>query len=108
MDNSFITSKYAIIFEGKDYAGSTKTYSVKIGVDFAEYMPIWDVDSEKANPLFYNKPFAEEFVNKIKTSDKPHITNFIKKWGMDIDSLRVLELGFNDECNFEVVLLNVD
>ena len=99
MDNSFITSKYAIIFEGKDYAGSTQTYSVKIGVDFAEYMPIWDVDSEKANPLFYNK---------IKTSDKPHITNFIEKWGMDVDSLRVLELGFTDECNFEVVFLNVD
>ena len=108
MDNSFITSKYAIIFEGKTHANKTKTYSIIMSVEFVEYTPIWYVDSEKANPLFYNKYIAEEFVNKIKTSDKPHITNFIEKWGMDVDSLRVLEIGFNDECNFEVVLLNVD
>ena len=108
MDNSFITSKYAIIFEGKDYTGKTKTYSITMSVEFAEFTPIWYVDSYKTYPLFHNKHVAEDFVNKIKTSNKPHITNFIKTWGMNVDSLRVLELGYSSECNFEVVLLNVD
>ena len=107
MDNSFITSKYAIIFEGKNYANKTKTYSITMSVELAEYTPIWYVDSYKAYPLFYNKYVAEDFVNKIKTSNKPHITNFIKTWEMNVDSLRVLELGYTNECNFEEVLLNV-
>lgn len=107
MDNSFITSKYAIIFEGKNYANKTKTYSITMSVELAEYTPIWYVDSYKAYPLFYNKHVAEDFVNKIKTSNKPHITNFIKTWEMNVDSLRVLELGYTNECNFEEVLLNV-
>ena len=107
MDNSFITSKYAIIFEGKTHANKTKTYSITMSVELAEYTPIWHVDSYKAYPLFYNKHVAEDFVNKIKTSNKPHITNFIKAWGMNVDSLRVLELGYTNECNFEEVLLNV-
>ena len=68
MDNSFITSKYAIIFEGKNYADKTKTYSITMSVELAEYTPIWYVDSYKAYPLFYNKHVAEDFVNKIKTS----------------------------------------
>ena len=106
MDNSFITSKYAIIFEGKNYADKTKTYSITMSVELAEYTPIWYVDSYKAYPLFYNKHVAEDFVNKIKTSNKPHITNFIKTWEMNVDSLRVLELGYTNECNFEEVLLN--
>ena len=106
MDNSFITSKYAIIFEGKNYANKTKTYSITMSVELAEYTPIWYVDSYKAYPLFYNKHVAEDFVNKIKTSNKPHITNFIKTWEMNVDSLRVLELGYTNECNFEEVLLN--
>ena len=107
MDNSFITSKYAIIFEGKNYADKTKTYSITMSVELAEYTPIWYVDSYKAYPLFYNKHVAEDFVNKIKTSNKPHITNFIKTWEMNVDSLRVLELGYTNEYNFEEVLLNV-
>ena len=107
MDNSFITSKYAIIFEGKNYANKTKTYSITMSVELAEYTPIQYVDSYKAYPLFYNKHVAEDFVNKIKTSNKPHITNFIKTWEMNVDSLRVLELGYTNECNFEEVLLNV-
>ena len=107
MDNSFITSKYAIIFEGKNYADKTKTYSITMSVELAEYTPIWYVDSYKAYPLFYNKHVAEDFVNKIKTSNKPHITNFIKTWEINVDSLRVLELGYTNECNFEEVLLNV-
>ena len=107
MDNSFITSKYAIIFEGKNYANKTKTYSITMSVELAEYTPIRYVDSYKAYPLFYNKHVAEDFVNKIKTSNKPHITNFIKTWEMNVDSLRVLELGYTNECNFEEVLLNV-
>ena len=107
MDNSFITSKYAIIFEGKNYADKTKTYSITTSVELAEYTPIWYVDSYKAYPLFYNKHVAEDFVNKIKTSNKPHITNFIKTWEMNVDSLRVLELGYTNEYNFEEVLLNV-
>ena len=107
MDNSFITSKYAIIFEGKNYANKTKTYSITTSVELAEYTPIWYVDSYKAYPLFYNKHVAEDFVNKIKTSNKLHITNFIKTWEMNVDSLRVLELGYTNECNFEEVLLNV-
>ena len=107
MDNSFITSKYAIIFEGKNYANKTKTYSITTSVELAEYTPIWYVDSYKAYPLFYNKHVAEDFVNKIKTSNKPHITNFIKTWEMNVDSLRVLELGYTNEYNFEEVLLNV-
>ena len=107
MDNSFITSKYAIIFEGKNYANKTKTYSITMSVELAEYTPIWYVDSYKAYPLFYNKHVTEDFVNKIKTSNKPHITDFIKTWGMNVDSLRVLELGYTNECNFEEVLLNV-
>ena len=107
MDNSFITSKYAIIFEGKNYGDKTKTYSVTMSVEFAEYTPIWYVDSYKAYPLFYNKHVAEDFVNKIKTSNKPHITKFIKTWEMNVDSLRVLELGYTNEYNFEEVLLNV-
>ena len=106
MDNSFITSKYAIIFEGKNYADKTKTYSITMSVELAEYTPIWYVDSYKAYPLFYNKHVAEDFVNKIKTSNKPHITNFITTWEMNVDSLRVLELGYTNECNFEEVLLN--
>ena len=107
MDNSFITSKYAIIFEGKNYANKTKTYSITMSVELAEYTPIWYVDSYKAYPLFYNKHVAEDFVNTIKTSNKPHITNFIKTWEMNVDSLRVLELGYTNECNFEEVLFNV-
>ena len=107
MDNSFITSKYAIIFEGKNYANKTKTYSITMSVELAEYTPIWYVDSYKAYPLFYNKHVAEDFVNKIKTSNKPNITDCIKTWGMNVDSLRVLELGYTNECNFEEVLLNV-
>ena len=107
MDNSFITSKYAIIFEGKTHTNKTKTYSITMSLEFVEYTPIWYVDSYKAYPLFCNKHIAEDFVNKIKTSNKPHITNFIKDWGMNVDSLRVLELGYTNECNFEEVLLNV-
>ena len=107
MNNSFITSKYAIIFEGKTSENKTKTYSITMSLEFVEYTPIWYVDSYKAYPLFYHKYIAEDFVNKIKTSNKPHITNFIKDWGMNVDSLRVLELGYTNECNFEEVLLNV-
>ena len=108
MDNStFITNKYAIIFEGKNYAGEDRTYSVKLDIEFGEFTPLWHADSFKAKPLFYNKHIAEDFVNTVKTSNKPHITNFLKTWKVNIDSLRILELGYTNECNFEEVLLNI-
>ena len=68
MNNStFITNKYAVIFEGKDYKGDTKTYSVKLDMEFSGFTPLWHVDSYKAIPLFYNKHIAENFINTVKT-----------------------------------------
>lgn len=109
MDNSskFITSKYAVIFEGKNYEGDTKTYSVKLAIDFVDFLPIWNVCSYEAIPLFYNNDVAENFIHTLKTSTKKYITKFLNTWRVDIDSLRVLELGYNNELDFEKVLLNV-
>ena len=108
MNNSkFITNKYAVIFEGKNYAGEDITYSVKIDIEFGEFTPLCHADSFKANPLFYNKHIAENFIHTVKTLKKRHITNFLKNWKVNIDSLRILELGYTDECNFEEVLLNI-
>lgn len=108
MSNSkFITNKYAVIFEGKNYAGEDITYSFKLDIEFGEFTPVWNADSFKANPLFYNKYIAEDFINTVKTSNKPHITNFLNTWKVNIDSLRILELGYTNECKFEEILLNI-
>ena len=110
MDNSnnstFITNKYAIIFEGEDSIGNTLTYSVKLYIDFAEFKPVWDVDRVKAYPLFYARHIAESFIDTLKTSKESHIKDFRKTWKMNLDSLRILELGYNDEFDFEKVWLN--
>lgn len=109
MDNSkkFLSSKYAVIFEGKDYKDDTKTYSIMLDVDCEEYMPVWGVDSYKAIPLFFHKVIAENFVHTLKTSTKAHITNFLNTYEININSLRILKLGYTNECNFEEVLLNI-
>ena len=104
--SEFVAKKYAIIFEGEDYRGNTRTYSVKLDIDFAEFKPVWDVDRVRAYPLFYGRHIAESFIDTLKTSKESHIKDFRKTWKMNLDSLRILELGYNDEFYFEKVWLN--
>ena len=103
----FVANKYAIIFEGEDSRGNTFAYSVKLDIDYAEFKPVWDVDRVKAYPLFYARHIAESFIDTLKTSKESHIKDFRKTWKMNLDSLRILELGYNDEFDFEKVLLNI-
>lgn len=107
MDNSkkFLRSQYAVICEGKDYKGDTKTYSIILDIDYEEYMPVWGVDSYKAIPLFFNKVIAKNFIHTLKTSTEAHITNFLNTYEININSLRILKLGYNNEMDFEKVLL---
>ena len=108
MENSskFAFRKYAVLFEGKSYNDGVKTYSMTIDIDFTDFMPMWYADSYKAKPLFYEKNTAKELRKTIKTSKNPHIVNFLNAWKPNMDSFRILELGYNDENDFEEFLLN--